>query len=125
MDVDALTKGAGKRKIERERQEEQKAKATGSRAMPKTATGKKAGQKQVTNKLMAGQKQVTNMLMGGGKRQIGRQELVQNGGRQQNDWTLWETEEPARRFEINNTERCSSNNPRRSKWRRPRRKNKQ
>ena len=59
-----------------------KAKAKASRAMPKTAIGKRAGRKKVTNILMDGLGKVTNKLMGGGKRQIGRQYLVQDGGRQ-------------------------------------------
>ena len=50
--------------------------------MPKTATGKKVGQRKVTNMLMDGLGKVTIKLMGGGRRQIGRQELVQHGGRQ-------------------------------------------
>ena len=50
--------------------------------MPKAATGKTVGQTQVTNMLMDGLG-VANKLLGGGKRQIGRQELVQDGGRQQ------------------------------------------
>ena len=37
----------------------------------------------MTNILMDGVGKVTNKLMGGGKRQVGRQELVQHGGRQQ------------------------------------------
>ena len=65
---------------------------------------------------------VLSKLMGGGRRQIGRQDLVQD------DQTLWETEEPAGGFEINSTERCWSKNPGRGvrkrtrRWRRPRKK---
>jgi len=39
-----------------------------------------------------------------------------------NDCTLWETEEPVGGFEINNTERCSSKNPGKGRWRRTRKK---
>ena len=66
---------------EKARKAETKAKA--SRALPKTATGKRAGQKMVTNILMGGLGKMTNKLMGGGKRQTGRQNLVQDGGRRQ------------------------------------------
>jgi len=51
--------------------------------MPKTATNKIAGRKKVTNILMDGLGKVANKLMGGGKRQIVRQNLVQDGGRRQ------------------------------------------
>ena len=50
--------------------------------MPKAAIGKKVGQKQVrkvTNMLIDGLG-VVSMLMGGGRRQVGRQDLVQDGG---------------------------------------------
>ena len=50
--------------------------------MPKAPAGKKVGQKQVrkvTNMLMDGLG-VGNKPIGGGVRQIGRQDLVQDGG---------------------------------------------
>ena len=50
MDADALNKGAGKEnRKEKARRAKAKAKAKASRAVPKTATGKRAGQKKVTN----------------------------------------------------------------------------
>ena len=53
------------RENRKEKARKAETKANASRAMPKTATGKRAGQKKVT------------------KRQIGRQNLAQDGGRQQ------------------------------------------
>ena len=57
MEVDALNKESLKESL----------KEKARRAMPKTATGKRAGQKKMTNILMDGLGKVTNKLMGGGK----------------------------------------------------------
>ena len=77
MDVDALSKGSRERKIERQRQRQRQVEQC-----RKQQLAKKVGQKQVTNMLMDGLG-VVNKLMGGGRRQIGRQEVVQDGGRKQ------------------------------------------
>ena len=53
---------------------------------------------------------VVNKLMGGGKRQIGRQELVQDGGRQQTIGHLGKQKNQQGYFEINSTEKCWSKN---------------
>ena len=105
-DVDALNKGAGKRKS-KGRGKRAKAKAKASRAMPKTAIGKRAGRKKVTNILMDGLGKVTNKLMGGGKRQIGRQILGSGWWTTANDCTPWESEEAVGQIEINSKEKLS------------------
>ena len=68
MDVDALVKA---QKRENRKEKARRAKAKASQAMPKTATGKRAGRTKFTSILMVGLGTVTNKLMGGG--QTGRQ----------------------------------------------------
>ena len=88
MDVDALSKGSGKGKSEGKGK-----KGKGQNHMSngscwncgKTAVkcgGQDAKAKakcKVTNILMDGLGKVTNKLMGGGRRQTGREDLVQDG----------------------------------------------
>ena len=134
MDVDALNKGAGRGNSRKEKARRAKAKAKASRAMPKTATGKRAGQKKVTNTLDGWTWKADEQADGWWKTTDWQTKFGSGWWTTANDWTPEETEETMGQIEINNMEssvemssieKCSSNsskNPRRGRRRRPRKK---
>ena len=97
MDVDALNKGAGKGKSkgkgnktvdpkERKQEKHKERRSDGRRCAEQRRRKRKVErkrQKEQRQRLMHGLGKVANKLMGGGKRQIVRQNLVQDGGRRQ------------------------------------------
>ena len=120
MDADALNKGAGKGKS-KGKGKKSKGKGKGKPSSAENSNWQKGWTEKGDEHSDGGQRQA-----------VGRQELVQHGGRQQktghhgkqkNQWGGIEINSMERcSIEINSVERCSSKNPRRGRWRRPRKK---